>query len=300
MIASRERFDTTLRYGLYPVLAATTLAYIAWELAGPKASIGHGYGVFVGGMVITMVLIEALHSLRAEWRMTWASFWRRDLPFLVIGASTIGLANWVALRVATGHALSAGGAMAQVPVVPGVILSLLLTDLLWYGLHRLSHEGRGRFGGWLWRVHVAHHLPKQVYVLMHAIGHPINAVMVRAILTLPPFLLGFSPEVVFAASVITGLQGLVSHFNVDIRVGWLNYLLVGTELHRYHHSADVREAKNFGAVVSVWDQLFGSFVYRPAEAPVALGIDAPSQYPADTQILSVLALPLRRASTVNA
>ena len=30
------------------------------------------------------------------------------------------------------------------------------------------------------------------------------------------------------ASVITGFQGLVSHFNVDSRVGWLNYVLSGT------------------------------------------------------------------------
>jgi sterol desaturase/sphingolipid hydroxylase (fatty acid hydroxylase superfamily) len=299
MTAPRARFDTAIRYGLYPVLAAVTLAYLAWEIGGPKASLGHRYGVFVGAMVVTLVLIEAAHALRAEWRMTWASFWRRDLPFLVIGAATLGLANWLALRVVTGHALSPGGAMAQVPVIPGVILSLLLTDFLWYWLHRLSHEGRGRFGGWLWRVHVAHHLPKQVYVLMHAIGHPINAVLVRAILTVPPFLMGFSPEVVFAAGVVTGLQGLVSHFNVDSRVGWLNYLLVGTELHRYHHSAEVGEAKNFGAVVSVWDQLFGSFVYRPAAVPVALGIDAPLQYPLDTQILSVLALPLRRSPATS-
>jgi sterol desaturase/sphingolipid hydroxylase (fatty acid hydroxylase superfamily) len=43
----------------------------------------------------------------------------------------------------------------------------------------------------------------------------------------------------------------VSHFNVNSRVAWLNYLLVGTELHRYHHNADPTEAKNFGAVVSI-------------------------------------------------
>lgn len=85
----------------------------------------------------------------------------------------------------------------------------------------------------------------------------------------------------------------MSHFNVDSRVGWLNYLLVGTELHRYHHSADPAEAKNFGAVVSIWDQVFGTFVYRPGNVPRALGVDEPRHYPADTQLLQVLVHPLR-------
>jgi sterol desaturase/sphingolipid hydroxylase (fatty acid hydroxylase superfamily) len=53
---------------------------------------------------------------------------------------------------------------------------------------------------------------------------------VRAILTIPPYLMGFSPEVLFATNVVIGFQGLVSHFNVNSRVAWLNYLLVGTEL----------------------------------------------------------------------
>ena len=289
----RKHFDWAIRYLLYPLFAVATLVYLAYELSGPRDQIGQHYGWFVGTLVIAMVLIESLHALRADWRMTRTTFWRRDLPFLVVGASTIALANTAALWFVSTHATARGRALAEVPVVPGVIASLLMADLLWYWLHRLSHEAKGRAGRWLWRVHVAHHLPQQVYVLMHAMCHPINVVMVRALLTIPPFLLGFSPKVVFAATVITGLQGLVSHFNVDSRVGWLNYLLMGTELHRYHHSADPTESKNFGAVVSVWDQLFGTFVYRPTEAPTGLGVEDPSQYPADTQLLSVLAYPLR-------
>jgi sterol desaturase/sphingolipid hydroxylase (fatty acid hydroxylase superfamily) len=293
---NRAHFEVAVRHLLYPLLAVITLGYLAHELAGPRDATGRHHGAYIGGMIVAMIMIEAAHALRSEWRMTWATFWHRDLPFLILGASTIGAANFVAAMVVTQHAMSPGRALADVPLVPGVIASILMTDLLWYWVHRFSHEARGGLGRFLWRVHVAHHLPRQVYVLMHAISHPINAVVVRAILTIPPYFMGFSPQVVFAVSVITGLQALVSHFNVDSRVGWLNYLLVGTELHRYHHSANPAEAKNFGAVVSIWDQLFGTFVYRPGEAPRALGIDEPQRYPADTQLLSVLLHPLRRST----
>ena len=291
---ARDRLEWAVRYLLYPFVSGLTLAYLAHELSGPRSALGRHYGIYLAALLVFMIVIETTHALRSDWRMTRATFLRRDLPFLVLGASTIAAANFAAARIVTAHAISPGSALAGVPLVPGVIVSILVTDFLWYWLHRVSHEARGSIGGVLWRIHVAHHLPKQVYVLMHAISHPINAVIVRAILTIPPYFMGFSPEVLFTTNVVIGLQGLVSHFNVDSRVGWLNYLLMGTELHRYHHSANLAEAKNFGAVVSVWDQLFGTFVYRPGAAPAALGIDDPAHYPADTQLLSVLLHPFKR------
>jgi sterol desaturase/sphingolipid hydroxylase (fatty acid hydroxylase superfamily) len=116
---------------------------------------------------------------------------------------------------------------------------------------------------------------------------------VRLILTLPLFALGFSTEALFVANLIVGLQGLVSHFNVDIRVGPLNYLLMGTELHRYHHSADPRECKNYASTLSLWDLLFGTFYYRPGQNPQKLGVEQPARYPQDTELLKVLALPFK-------
>jgi hypothetical protein len=71
------------------------------------------------------------------------------------------------------------------------------------------------------------------------------------VLTITPYFMGFSPEVLFAANLVIGLQGPVPHFTVDSCVGMPNYLVMGTEFHRHHHSADPSEAKNFGAAVSV-------------------------------------------------
>lgn len=291
-----------VRHGLYPVLAASTLLYLAHALSQPVAEMTRYYPAYLVVVIGVMLVAEVTVPLRREWRMRPRLFWRRDVPYLAMGASTLGLVNWWAAQVATRHALLPGQglpsavtkAITGLPLVVGVLASLLLTDLLWYGVHRASHAARGSLGGFLWRVHAAHHLPQQVYVLMHPIGHPINAVIVRALLALPPFWLGLPPRVAFAASVVTGFQGLVSHWNVDSRVGWLNRVLVGTELHRHHHSADPAELGNHGAVLSVWDQLFGTWVYRPGQLPRAFGLDEPAHYPADTELLKVLALPFRR------
>ncbi|MEJ5999908.1 sterol desaturase family protein [Paucibacter soli] len=50
-------------------------------------------------------------------------------------------------------------------------------------------------------------------------------------------------------------------------------LLLGfsAELHRWHHSVRAAEAHNFGTALPLWDQLFGSYVYRPGQAPGRVG-----------------------------
>jgi len=280
-----------IQYGLYPLLLAGMLGYAAFELQKPASEFGGHYGIYLAALVGVMLLVEMLHPLRAEWRMTRASFFRRDLPYMILGAFTIGAANYAAGWFVLSFGVERGASHAGLSLVPAVLLAVAIPDFIWYWVHRFSHEGRGPIGRWFWKMHLAHHLPQQVYLLMHGVAHPINTVIVRVILTVPLFYLGFSTEALFVANLLVGLQGLVSHFNVDIRAGWLNYLLVGTELHRYHHSADPREGRNYAAVVSLWDLLFGTFQYRPGRNPEHLGVEHPARYPRDTELLKVLAYP---------
>lgn len=288
-----------IRWLAYPVVALATGLYISHELGVPRNELGARYGVFVAAMVVALVLVESFWPLQQRWRMTGRTFLRRDLPFLLIGGATIGAGNAAASWFLLHHGLTSPTAwLAGLPVIPAAVVSLLVTDGLWYAMHRACHEGRGPIGRWLWRMHAAHHLPGQVYVLMHAIAHPINTVVVRLLLTLPPWLLGVSPEALFVANVVTGVQGLVSHFNVDSRVAWVNRVLVGTELHRWHHAAGVNG--NYAAVLSIWDQLFGSFVYRPGVEPDHLGVEEPTTLPTDTEIIQVLLEPLGRARSRTA
>lgn len=282
-----------IRYGTYPLLLALTLLYLHLEIGGVlNGPLGSHYSIYLAGVIGLMQFLEWRAPLRREWGITWQSFLRRDLPLALtngaaIGATTLGM---------TTLARHLDGPLHDATALPwwaGALAAIAIADLLWYWLHRLSHEARGPLGRWLWRMHVVHHLPEQVYVLMHPVSHPINTALVRAILMLPPLLLGLSPQAVFAASVLTAFQGLVSHFNVDCRAGWFNQLLIGTELHRYHHSRKAAEALNYGAVITLWDRLFGTYLYR-AVPPAALGVEQPERYPGDRQWLVLMLLPLRR------
>ncbi|ASM78917.1 sterol desaturase [Vitreoscilla filiformis] len=268
--------------------------YIAAEAAGTFGPVGTAYPVYLGSLITVLLLLERWMPMRPDWGMTRTLFFVRDLPMLVVnGAAMVAATHGITWLV--GHRVLCSLGASGLPWPVQALIAAALADLAWYGLHRYCHEGRGRLGRWMWRTHVLHHLPEQVYVFMHAAGHPIQSAYVRIVLLLPAIGLGLTPEAAFAAAVFNGFQGLVSHFNVDIRAGWLNRVFIGTELHRFHHSADPAEARNYAAVFSVWDQLFGS--YRlPGVAPAALGVPDRTAYPANTQWLQLLALPLRSAS----
>lgn len=291
--AAPRRIDIVLRYALYPLMLAITGAF-AWYSLDDRAHLSRYYGYYLFGMLASMVIIEALRPLRPQWRMTRSTFFRRDLPFMLIGATSLGIADYAAGAITLEHSVNHPSTLAHLPLLPAFVLALLAKDLLWYAYHRAAHESGGWLGARLWSVHVAHHLPAQVYVLMHGVFHPIDAIVARALSMLPLYFLGFSPEVVFLVIVLVSYQGLMSHFNVDIRVGWLNYFLVGTELHRFHHSADRAEAKNFGAVITLWDHLFGTFYYRSDALPERLGVEQPDAYPSDRAVVKILALPFSR------
>jgi len=286
--------DIFIRHWLYPLLFIYMLVYAFIETNGYTPALGAYRGLYIMILIAVMLLVEIRRPLRRQWRMTRATFLRRDLPFMVLGGLTLALVQYTGLELVLWFGLIRGEAHLAMPLIPSVLLILLLTDFLWYWLHRWSHEARGPVGRWLWKMHVAHHLPQQVYVFMHAVGHPINTLLVRIIYTVPLFFLGFSTEAIFVASLVTGLQGLVSHFNVDCRAGFMSYLLMGTESHRYHHSACPEEAKNFAATITLWDILFGTFVYEPGKVPARLGVNDPARYPEDKNILRVLAMPFMK------
>ena len=289
----RKLLQPFVMYGTYPftlILCLVVCTYAVWRQLDFKAV----YGPLVMGLMVFYLVIELLFPLKREWGMTFRTFFHRDVKFLVLNGAVQGVGQaaigWIAITLS----LDSKGPLRNVPFYFALPILFLLSEFLHYWYHRLSHEFGGRVGNFLWKTHAAHHLPDRVYVLMHAVGHPLDLLAMNILMMaiLPP-VLGCTPDVTFVFVVISNLHGIVSHLNVDIRAGWFNYLFSLPEVHRYHHSTDVTEAKNYGSVFMLFDHLFGTFVYHPGELPVQLGVAAPAKYPDSTKILAVLAMPFR-------
>jgi len=287
----KKQFEKIISYGLYPTLLLVVIAITALAI-NFNSNYKMVYGVTTLFLVVTLMITETIFPLKTEWKMTKKSFWR-DLKYIIIDAPTIALTKSGFGLLSIYYSENHVGHFSKAPFFISVITFLLVFEFFQYWYHRLSHTAKGKFGEFLWRVHLAHHLPDRVYVVMHAVFNPINAFITVIIIQAPLIFLGISPEAVLAATLLIDLQGLISHFNVNIKAGFLNYIFIGTETHRYHHSANIEEAKNYGNTLAIWDIIFGTFYYKPNIIPEKLGIDNSEQYPKSENVIEVISLPFK-------
>jgi sterol desaturase/sphingolipid hydroxylase (fatty acid hydroxylase superfamily) len=282
-----------VRYGLYPLSWMILLSgfHLIWTTNIDPRRI---WAVSAISLLLLYLSIEWVLPYEKRWSMSWRSF-LSDLRFALINTGFVaGLSAGLAVLTITISGNLSGPASHWPP--PLQLLScLLIFEAINYALHRSMHEARGNWGHFLWSVHAAHHLSPRLYVIMHAVFHPLNGLLIQGLaIILPIWLMGYDQRVVSMFLMINGMHGLISHFNVDVRMGWMNYIFVGPELHRYHHSARSNESKNYGTTLSIYDVLFGTFVYRPGFPPQDLGVMVDSGLPNYENTLEVLRLPFRR------
>lgn len=158
----------------------------------------------------------------------------------------------------------------QWPMAVQVVLAVVLADFGDYWAHRFSHTVP-----FLWRFHALHHNPRRLYFFNTGRFHPVD--MIESIVMIAPILilLGASEEVMMWQIAVTNYVGLLSHCNIEMRFGFLNYLFNTPGVHRWHHSALPAEAdNNYGGNTMLWDLLFGTHLNPDRPPPTELGIKA--------------------------
>ncbi len=151
--------------------------------------------------------------------------------------------------------------IASWPVWLQLLLFLVTHDLYIYCFHRWQHSNK-----YLWRIHEAHHSTVHVDWLSGIRSHSLEILINQTIEFAPIVLLGAAPEVAVFKGAISAIWGMYIHSNINVHSGWLQYIINGPEMHRWHHSDDGKEShnKNFSTKLAVWDWLFGTS-YLPKE-----------------------------------
>ena len=80
-------------------------------------------------------------------------------------------------------------------------------------------------------------------------------------------------ELITALTVFVMAISIMSpqHLNVDSSIGWLRYIFVYTDTHRWHHDLDRIPACNYANVFTFWDLLFGTY-YQPHKFNGEMGV----------------------------
>jgi sterol desaturase/sphingolipid hydroxylase (fatty acid hydroxylase superfamily) len=170
-------------------------------------------------------------------------------------------------------------------------IALVGVDLLYYWWHRLSHEVN-----LLWAAHVVHHQSED-YNLAVALRQAILTSFTTQPFFAPLALVGVPPIVFASANALSTLYQFWIHTELVGKLGWLEEWLNTPSHHRVHHGINPRYLdKNYGAVLIVWDRLFGTFA-REDEVPV-YGVVKPlgSFNPIWAQVEPLLALAAASAA----
>lgn len=153
-----------------------------------------------------------------------------------------------------------------------LIFFTCLHDLYIYFFHRFQHKSK-----FLWRIHEAHHSTHDVDWLSGSRSHSMEIVINQSIEFGIIALLSGNPAIPILKAAIDGVWGMYIHSNIDVRSGWLQYIINGPEMHRWHHATDTDSFnKNFSTKFAIWDWLFGT-AFRPiGRKPAGYGLDDPN------------------------
>jgi len=155
---------------------------------------------------------------------------------------------------------------ANVPIWLQLIFFTVTHDIYIYFMHRWQHSNK-----WLWRIHEAHHSPKKVDWLSGSRSHALEILINQTVEFAPIVLLGAPVEVISYKGVISAVWGMYIHSNIDVRTGWLQKIINGPEMHRWHHSTGKGRNRNFATKLAIWDWIFGT-AYLPPSKPDEYGL----------------------------
>lgn len=283
--------DLVERFAWPTVLAAGLAVFFLLYHAGIPALPAAYTGISIGAALV--VLHERLLPYRQAWRPDprtvvqdglYMAVVQGLLPKLLALPVAVALVRWAEPGQVAGAIPWPHGW----PIWAQAALMLLVSDFLRYWLHRLAHAW-----GPLWRLHAVHHAPDRLYWLNVGRFHPLDKASQFLFDALPFLLAGVSDGVIAAYFTFYALNGFYQHSNCRLRLGPLNWLVAGPELHRWHH-ADARDAAsvNFGNNLILWDHVFGTRFLPPDRDVRSLG-NGIAGYP--DGFLAQLAAPFRRA-----
>jgi sterol desaturase/sphingolipid hydroxylase (fatty acid hydroxylase superfamily) len=140
----------------------------------------------------------------------------------------------------------------------GFVAGFLLLDLMYYAVHRCEHAVP-----LFWRFHALHHSDPDVDVTTSVRHHPVEYLLTSVVYWLAALFLDIPVEVVLGHALAVFGTAAVQHGNISLPE-WLEHLLrpvvITLDLHLVHHSIEFsRENWNYGAVLSIWDRLFGTY-----------------------------------------
>lgn len=162
--------------------------------------------------------------------------------------------------------------LIDLPIWLELIISILVLDLIaQYTVHVLLHKVR-----WMWKLHLVHHSDTQVDASTGTRHHPGDYLLREVFSLIAVGILGAPLAFYLAYRIATIFFTYLSHANFQLpqRLDYIiSLLFISPNMHKFHHHYKRPWTdSNYGNIFSIWDRIFGTFVYADAQK-IKYGLD---------------------------
>ena len=180
--------------------------------------------------------------------LLWSSDW--------VKANDFGIINW----------------LPEMPLWSYIFLGVLLLDFFGaYLAHFVEHKVKP-----LWMVHLVHHTDHKVDTTTANRHHPIESVIRFTFTLLGVFAVGTPIAIVMLYQALSLIFTQFTHANIKLPKAVdrrISYVLISPDMHKIHHHYRLPYTdSNYGNIFSIWDRVFGTYMYMEREKLV-YGVD---------------------------
>lgn len=163
--------------------------------------------------------------------------------------------------------------LVELPVWLFALIGLLVMDLISaYWIHYIQHKIK-----WMWKFHLIHHTDTWVDTTTANRHHPGESVFRASFTLLAVVVTGAPMWLVFLYQSLSAGFSQFNHANIRFPRGLdraLSWFIVSPNMHKvHHHNRQPLTDTNYGNIFSIWDRLFGTFVYVDDINTLEYGID---------------------------
>lgn len=205
---------------------------------------------------------------------------------VVFGIATVSIFLWL------GNSNFGILHLINAPIWLELLLSIMVLDLIaQYFVHFLLHKVK-----WMWRLHIVHHSDKNVDVTTGTRHHPFDFIIRETFALIAVIVMGMPIAFYLFYRILSVLFTYWTHANISLPKKLdkaLSFIFVTPNMHKFHHHYQMPWTdKNYGNMLSIWDRIFGTFVYDDT-SKIKYGLDI-LDHTNDENILVQLKLPFNK------
>ena len=246
----------------------------------------------IGSMLILWIIEGAIPLLALKYKKTKWKHASVNLTFTVIHLIIHTGFGFLIVKISDWAAINQFGLVYwfNASVIGTIIISALALDL---------------FGGWLshmiehkvplfWRMHIIHHADNNVDVTSGLRHHPLESVWRGLFFLIAIIICGAPIYAVMIYQTILTIFVAFTHANISLPI-WLDkgmsYVLVSPNMHKvHHHWKQPYTDSNYGAVFSIWDRLFRTYLELD-KSKLRYGLDKYYSNEKDEDLASLMKKP---------